>query len=89
MLAFQVRSVVLGWFRPGPRGLEAYYSGGITGVCEIKAIESHGFVEFGAMQVTKPCEFGSLGDVHGPTPYKSTGFRLAFISQTPVLRASA
>ncbi len=36
------------------------------------------------MDVTKSFEFIWFGDVHGPTPYKFTGFRRAFISQTPL-----
>jgi hypothetical protein len=40
---------------------------------------------FGAIDVTKPYEFMWFGDLHGSKPYKSIGFRGAFISQTPVL----
>ncbi len=39
------------------------------------------------MDVTKPYKFIWLGDIHGPKTYQFIGFRWAFISQTPVVRA--
>ncbi len=41
--------------------------------------------ECGPMDVTKPYEFIWFGDIEEPTPYKSTGFRWAVVSRTPVL----
>jgi hypothetical protein len=38
------------------------------------------------MDVTKPCKFIWFGDIHDPKPYKSIGFRWAFILQTPVVQ---
>ncbi len=41
------------------------------------------------MGVTKPYKLKWFGDVQGPKPYNFIGFGWAFISQTPVLIASA
>ncbi len=46
--------------------------------------EPYQFLRFGAMDVTQSNKFKRFGDIHGSKPYKSTGFRSAFISQTPV-----
>ncbi len=43
------------------------------------------FFGLGPSKVTEPDKFG---DTHGPKPNKIIGFRWAFISQIPVLRAS-